>query len=1003
MKTLKKVLAITLAFALLLGLSATALAEPNEEDIELCAICQAPDCEGHDDDSINTGDDIGCKDCEDGTCEKCFKYWLCDTCKDEDEDCEDCPQLPTGSGAGSSFGDGTGGGYADIERTDVLLGSDVSGAFTDPVFRDYVMQWYGSKSSTSVPENDQILDTDLAAEKNLEIIAMFLPAPGDIYNLDGLQFFTGLETLHIDGIQVTNFWRINFLQNLTALALTNLPEAWYLHIYNLPNLVDIYINNLPKLDELGLEELPKLTEFALSNLPSLNYISFSNVPVSAWSIPQINAIPSLEQLSIGETSESSLTLSGLTNITYLNISGNENLTSLSISNLPKLENLQMHTMENLASLNVSSLLALQGFGLGDLPGLTGFSLSNLPALEWINFYDLPGLTGFTLSNLPSLYSISFSNVPTSAWSVPQINAIPSLEQLSIGETSESSLTLSGLTNITYLDIYYNDNLTNLSISNLSKLEQLNMNSIENLASLNLSSLPALQGFNLSNMLNLTGFSLANLPALNGISLQDLPGLTGYTLSNLPSLNSISFSNVPTSAWSVPQINAIPSLVNLSIGETSESSLTLSGLTNIESLDVYYNNTLTSLTITGLSKLSNMWFYETDITSLSLNNVGVGNFWVSSASNLTSLALSGSTILESLYLQDLPALTTLSLTSIPALTAIHISGDIPSLPTFIPIINSYPQIKTLGIYDTNETHIDAINLTYIEELYITSNPKLTSIDVSNTPALKVLDVSQNRLASIDDIIGLDDRHLLPPDEFLLIFGAQYADSIADAIANGVLNGENPTIYLDGDSDTTITVDDLLAIKNAKVDLRIAINPNDGMSYEVIIPWELITDSAKEIDLMIDFEWLGEDADLYGVNLPDNHLIIRPVATGEFGFTVRLTNIWFGVSYEDEAEQKAGIFKFLYINSSGQQTDYTGKMVYEKWDGVDDDGAKYWGGQVVSLDITHSSAYALTHTIGAPGTGDYRSIILPIIALLSGAAIITGAVQYRKKQKKAENAQ
>jgi len=219
----------------------------------------------------------------------------------------------------------------------------------------------------------------------------------------------------------------------------------------------------------------------------------------------------------------------------------------------------------------------------------------------------------------------------------------------------------------------------------------------------------------------------------------------------------------------------------------------------------------------------------------------------------------------------------------------------------------------------------------------------------------------------------------------------------------LNGENPTIYLDGDSDTTITVDDLLAIKNAKVDLRIAINPNDGMSYEVIIPWELITDSAKEIDLMIDFEWLGEDADLYGVNLPDNHLIIRPVATGEFGFTVRLTNIWFGVSYEDEAEQKAGIFKFLYINSSGQQTDYTGKMVYEKWDGVDDDGAKYWGGQVVSLDITHSSAYALTHTIGAPGTGDYRSIILPIIALLSGAAIITGAVQYRKKQKKAENAQ
>ena len=188
-------------------------------------------------------------------------------------------------------------------------------------------------------------------------------------------------------------------------------------------------------------------------------------------------------------------------------------------------------------------------------------------------------------------------------------------QIWLNDNLTSIPELSGLTNLNDLIIEYNDNLT--SIPELSGLTNLNSLYIE--GNDIFTSLPELSG--LTNLNQLVIFNCDNL-----ISVPDLSGLTNLNYLDISSNDSL---------ISVPDLSGLTNLNNLYITDNDKliSVPELSGLTNLNTLYISHNDNLISIPeIYG----------PTNLFSLSILN----NLY------LTSLPdLSGLTNLNYLYIHD----------------------------------------------------------------------------------------------------------------------------------------------------------------------------------------------------------------------------------------------------------------------------------------------------------------------------------------------------------------
>ncbi|MES2862700.1 MAG: leucine-rich repeat domain-containing protein [Bacteroidota bacterium] len=204
-------------------------------------------------------------------------------------------------------------------------------------------------------------------------------------------------------------------------------------------------------------------------------------------------------------------------------------------------------------------------------------------------------------------SPSFGNIT----SLEGINSFTNLQSL-FYSYSQTSLDVSGLTNLKYLGCQYG-NLQNLNVTGLINLRKLYCRSNQ-LSSLNISGLTSLEYLDCSynQLTSLVVNNLTNLTELDCINNQ----LTSLDVSGLTSLIRLYCSNNQLSNLNV---SGLTSLIGLSCLNNQLSNLNVSGLTNLGNFNCS-NNQLSNLNVSGLTSLGTLDCSFNQLTTLDLNSL-----------------------------------------------------------------------------------------------------------------------------------------------------------------------------------------------------------------------------------------------------------------------------------------------------------------------------------------------------------------------------------------------
>jgi internalin A len=286
-------------------------------------------------------------------------------------------------------------------------------------------------------------------------------------------------------------------------------------------------------------------------------------------------------------------LSGLSNLTNLDLSGNKIINLAPLSGLSKLTDLDLslNQIVNLAPLSgLSNLTELYLFGnqivnLAPLSGLSNLTNLYLTGNQIINLAPLSGL-----SNLTNL-DLSHNQI---------INLAP----------------LSGLSNLTNLDLSHNQIINLAPLSGLSNLTNLDLsgNQIINLAPLS----------GLSNLTNLdlSGNQIINLAPLSGLSNLTILELSRNQIINLAPLSGLSnLTNLDLSGNQIINLAPLSGLSNLTSLDLIHNQITdlspLRGLIDLNSIRLSYNQITDASPLSGLSNLKLLDLRGNQIKRLSL--------------------------------------------------------------------------------------------------------------------------------------------------------------------------------------------------------------------------------------------------------------------------------------------------------------------------------------------------------------------------------------------------
>ena len=206
----------------------------------------------------------------------------------------------------------------------------------------------------------------------------------------------------------------------------------------------------------------------------------------------------------------------------------------------------------------------------------------------------------------------------------------------------------------------------------------------------------------------------NLIITNNQNLKDMSGIEYFT--NVSTLQCTGNKNLTSL-----DVSGMSNLTKLYCNSNALTSLNVSGLSKLTTLDCYDNATLTSLDASGLSSLE----------TLKCNNCALTSLNVSGLSKLTRLDCFFNK-LASLDVSDLSSLETLQCT-VCALTSLNVSG----LTT----------LQKLQCDNNYLTSLDVSALSSLTQLYCSSN-FLTSLDVSTLSSLATLFCNDNKLSRLD---------------------------------------------------------------------------------------------------------------------------------------------------------------------------------------------------------------------------------------------------------------
>ena len=299
-----------------------------------------------------------------------------------------------------------------------------------------------------------------------------------------------------------------------------------------------------------------------------------------------------------------------------------------------------------------------------------------------------------------------------------IKYFTALKELRCYNNPMTSLDVSGLTALTYLDCshpntYIGTKLTSLNVSGCTNLETLYCSG-NNISSLSVSDFTNLKNLDCSYNTSLTTLNCYrnNLTTLNVAGCYALKELLCFENANLAAITGLIHCTAIT---------------YLDCEDCAITSLTaVNNMGNIATL-LARNNKLTSLEVTNKSKLKTLRVSgNTTLTDLQCNN-----------NDLTTLNVTGCTALKELRCYENASLASISgLADCRAITILRCSNcaltDLPGLNT----------MTNLQMLYANDNQLTSITLTYkanLSGVTLQNNPQLTTADIYNNSRLSSINI------------------------------------------------------------------------------------------------------------------------------------------------------------------------------------------------------------------------------------------------------------------------
>lgn len=348
-------------------------------------------------------------------------------------------------------------------------------------------------------DEDGYVNVTLNQNKISQVKAVELIDQSDkIENLDGLEYFTNLETLVLQNMGLTTL-DVSRLTNLKVLACPNNPELKTLDLSANTELQDLTCP-YTGLSTLDLSQNTELINLSCPATPIENLDLSTNLKLEMLDLGAIESITS----NVGSVSSINVLIQNKTELRSLWIEGCTNITEIDLSNNLKLESFGC-TGTSITALDLTHNTALTELRCAQL-GITKLDLNQNKALKYLDC-AMTLITELDISNNPEL--IDLQCVDTEITKLDLSNNTK-LTELRVGNTQIKELDLSNnllltalscvSTPISALDVSKQVALTSLSCGNT------------NIAKLNISKNSELQYLRCFNC-NLTELDITNNPNL----------------------------------------------------------------------------------------------------------------------------------------------------------------------------------------------------------------------------------------------------------------------------------------------------------------------------------------------------------------------------------------------------------------------------------------------------------------------------------------------------------
>jgi len=339
---------------------------------------------------------------------------------------------------------------------------------------------------------------------------------------------------------------------LTSFIANDLNSLSNINIYLQDNLLtqdDIYFTNVSSLHSLRLRD-NLFTSFSFSWFSNLNRLDISNNNLSTLSLTNLD---NLHYLYLNNNNFSSLSLSELTNLYVLSINNN-NLFELSLSDLGNLWHLQLNN-NDLSDLSLSGLNDLMYIQLNNNL-FTGFTIEWLPKLHQIQLNNNQ-LESIELVDADDLYFLYINNNNLSHLFVPEDFGRHGDWYLFVDDNQLSSIDIqSSLRSLSATNNNFVD--TSSFLINKSNLQYLYLSNNNDLTTASFEEYPDLRYLYLDGLWSLTLLTLLDIPRLNLLYMSD--GLSadiifsgdistvGFEVSSYVYFNDNNWTSIPSSLW-----------------------------------------------------------------------------------------------------------------------------------------------------------------------------------------------------------------------------------------------------------------------------------------------------------------------------------------------------------------------------------------------------------------------------------------------------------------------